>query len=60
MKKTFINPKSYAQFIAKQDFKDWVLRIYKHPWHDLCNETLWEAVTEYNKTAKLKIDKFWD
>lgn len=60
MKKSFISPQSFAQKIAILDFKDWVLKIYKHAWHTLGNTELWEAVNDYNKTHGIQVNKFWD
>lgn len=60
MKKTFINPNSFGKMIAIDDFKKWILKEYKHPWHTLSDTILYEALTQYNSTAKLKAEKFWD
>lgn len=48
---------------TKEDlFKEWILKEYKTYWHTLANETLMEAMNEYNlkKGKDYSIVKFWD
>ena len=42
-----------------QEFKRWILIVYKHPWHTLSDTTLLEALKEYNKEHKTSVKKFW-
>jgi hypothetical protein len=34
-------------YVLGQDFKDYVLSIYKVAWHVLCDTTLQEAINDY-------------
>jgi len=60
MKKTYITPESYALKIGIENFKIWLLKEYRVPWHVLDNTALQGALDWYNTTHRLTVKKFWD